>query len=123
MHDDWLVGRKTLRRIRCVVIALQELKSELNLEPVGAEFGIISNRNRPHAGKFCGFGRLPPSCADAKHDKQDFAVSNSEAQRGAAAHGATQETPKMKAEAEQEEEQLAAILEAQIAAATMRLRG
>lgn len=55
------------------------------------------------------------------NDKQDFAVSNSEAQRGAAAHGATQETPKMKAEAEQEEEQLAAILEAQIAAAEAQL--
>ena len=30
------------------------------------EFGAISNRNRFHVGKVCGFGCVPASCVDAE---------------------------------------------------------
>ena len=50
-----------MRRTRCVEAGLQELKSELNVEPVGTEFGAFSDRNRSHFGRFLGLDRLRPA--------------------------------------------------------------
>ena len=47
-----------MRHIRSVVAALQELTLKLNAELLGAEFGAISYRNRPHFGWVFGFGRV-----------------------------------------------------------------
>ena len=44
---------------------MQELKSKLNVEPVGTKFGAISERNPAHFGRFLGSDGPRPAIVEA----------------------------------------------------------